>query len=535
MKKVLLFITVIFCVNSIMAQTEYQDNIDAAERGDSNAQNAIGICYYKGNGVIQDYRKAVMWYRKAAEQGNEAAQYNLGYCYETATGVEKDIKQAIFWYKKSAKVGFPQAQFNLAYFYLIGEGVSQNKSKGIELLTKAAEQNYANAQFQLAKCYENGDGVKKDLTQSAYWYNLAAQQGDIEAMVCLGSCYYLGEGVTKSIENAISWHRKAADAGDASAQACMGQYYEKGEGVKKDMEMALFWYNKAASQGYELAVKHIENLKEDDNRKNNLNRENNLRSDVDIDIPNCEKIDRDYFAVIIGNENYNHESKAIYAINDAKAFSLYANKTLGIPQEQIKYFEDATFNDLRIALNWLVKAMSISHGQGKALFYYAGHGIPDESSHMSYILPVDGIGNDSGSALALNELYDRIGSIESLKVTLIIDACFSGSKREKGMLNSARGVAIKSKQSTPKGNTIVFTAAQGDETAFTSSTKQHGLFTYYLLKKLQETNGNITYGELIDYVTKQVERESFLRNEMVQTPIVIPSKLFENNWRSIRF
>jgi TPR repeat protein len=45
------------------------------------AQNNLGNCYYRGNGVAEDYSKAVEWYRKAADQGYAAAQNNLGNCY----------------------------------------------------------------------------------------------------------------------------------------------------------------------------------------------------------------------------------------------------------------------------------------------------------------------------------------------------------------------------------------------------------------------------------------------------------------------
>ena len=35
----------------------------------------------KGQGVPQDYKEAVKWYRLSAEQGDAQAQYNLGVMY----------------------------------------------------------------------------------------------------------------------------------------------------------------------------------------------------------------------------------------------------------------------------------------------------------------------------------------------------------------------------------------------------------------------------------------------------------------------
>ena len=53
-------------------------------------------------------------------------------------------------------------------------------------------------------------------------------------------------------------------------------------------------------------------------------------------------------------------------------------------------------------------------------------------------------------------------------------------------------VANKAKQSIPTGNLVVLSAAKGVETAYSYKEKGHGLFTYFLLKKLQETQGDLT-------------------------------------------
>ena len=116
-------------------------------------------------------------------------------------------------------------------------------------------------------------------------------------------------------------------------------------------------------------------------------------------------------------------------------------------------------------------------------------------------------------------------------VTVFLDACFSGAKREDEMLLAGRGVAIKVKEEAPKGNMVVFSAATGDETAHQLKEKGHGLFTYFLLKKLQETKGQITLGELVEYVTKQVKRQSVVINNKKQTPTVIPSAAMVDKWK----
>ncbi|MFY7942911.1 MAG: tetratricopeptide repeat protein, partial [Burkholderiaceae bacterium] len=67
-----------------------------AEKGDAQSQSQLGYRYSAGEGVTQDFQKAVFWYRKAAEQGRPVAQYNLGNKYRYGEGVPKDFKQARF-------------------------------------------------------------------------------------------------------------------------------------------------------------------------------------------------------------------------------------------------------------------------------------------------------------------------------------------------------------------------------------------------------------------------------------------------------
>jgi TPR repeat protein len=74
--------------------------VKRAEAGDAKAQCDLGVFYYKGDGVTQDYKEAVKWLTKSAEQGNLIASYILGHCYYFGKGVAKDEKEAKKWWKK---------------------------------------------------------------------------------------------------------------------------------------------------------------------------------------------------------------------------------------------------------------------------------------------------------------------------------------------------------------------------------------------------------------------------------------------------
>jgi uncharacterized protein len=80
-----------------------------ASLGDAAAQFNIGVMYYEGQGVQQDYNQAAAWYRKAAGQGHAKAQFNLGVIYKKGQGVPQDYAQAYMWVNLGAAKGFEDA------------------------------------------------------------------------------------------------------------------------------------------------------------------------------------------------------------------------------------------------------------------------------------------------------------------------------------------------------------------------------------------------------------------------------------------
>lgn len=254
-----------------------------------------------------------------------------------------------------------------------------------------------------------------------------------------------------------------------------------------------------------------------------------ITSDVDRDIPQTNAQNQNTFVIIIANETYQQVASVPFALNDGAVFRKYCEQTLGIPAKNIREQSNATGNQIKAQVNWLRQVVQ-AFSSPKIIFYYAGHGIPDENSKTAYLLPVDGITSDLSTCYKLDDLYSTLGSMPASRIMVFMDACFSGSKREEGMLASARGVALKTKSGVPQGNMVVFSAAQGDETAYPYAGKQHGMFTYYLLKKLQESKGDISLQDLGKYVIEHVRQQSVLENNKTQTPCVTPSSAVTSEW-----
>ena len=542
----------------------------SAEQGYSIAQECLGYCYFCGRGVAKDYFEAVKWYKKAAEQGNSRAQYFLGSCYANGKGVKNDYNLAIEWYQKAAAKNNLDAMRAIGILYENGLGVTQDFQIAKEWYQKAADKGDIGSQTYLAHIYY----LNEDYKMAMEWYQKAASCGNIYAMNSIGNFYEDGLGVTRDFQKAKEWYQKAADKGNASAQISLAKIYHYGYGVETDYKMAMEWYQKAASQGDLYAMVVIGSMYEDGlgvtqdyhiakewyqkaNNKNpkyfkakeslaNLekkiaeqsNNKNNIKVGIDIvdtGIPVISRVNNNTFAIIIANEDYQTETKVEYAKNDGEVFKNYCHKTLGLPEKNVHFVANATRNNIIGELFWLSQVCKAFKGEVSVIFYYAGHGLPDEDSGSAYLLPVDGNSQILPTCYSINELYETLGKLPAKKVTVLMDACFSGAKRNGGMLASARGVAIKAKASEPKGSMIVLSAAQGNETAYKYEEAKHGLFTYFLLKKLKDSNGNVTMGELSNYITEQVKRYSIVENGKSQTPTVQTSNNLRSTWESLKF
>lgn len=258
-------------------------------------------------------------------------------------------------------------------------------------------------------------------------------------------------------------------------------------------------------------------------------------SDVDKNIPkvtNREAANK--FAFIIANENY-PDAPVPFALNDGRIFAEYCNKSLNIPLSNIYVTEDATYANLIAAIDKIKNLSEVFEDDASIIFYYAGHGVPSEQENSAYLFPIDGnINNIKSTSYSMESLYAELAKLSFKESIVFIDACFSGTNRDNETIIPGRGISIKVKEEKPIGNVIAFSASQGNETAHQLTDKTHGMFTYFILKAIQENKGDISLGELTDYVIKNVRRQSVVINSKKQTPTVLPSNNILENWREIR-
>jgi TPR repeat protein len=140
---------------SVLAESaekgEFNETQRLALEGDSSAQFDLGLMYYKGQGVGQDYAQALKWFKMAAEHGIPEAQFNLGIMYSNEEASWHSFAEAIKWFQKAAKQNYTKAQYNIGVMYILGEGVQPNNIKAYAWLSLAYDNGEQRAKNVLLK------------------------------------------------------------------------------------------------------------------------------------------------------------------------------------------------------------------------------------------------------------------------------------------------------------------------------------------------------------------------------------------------
>ena len=148
-----------------------------------------GLNFYdKGN-----YADALQSWKAASKVGSREADFLLGFLYD---GILQDDKEALFFFKKAALSGHIQAQINVGLKYERGEGTDIDKEKALYWYSQAALNQNDIAQFRLASLLQE-DFSK--LQESHFWFSKSARLGNAEAHLALATNFILGRGVEKDL------------------------------------------------------------------------------------------------------------------------------------------------------------------------------------------------------------------------------------------------------------------------------------------------------------------------------------------------
>jgi len=515
-KTLLILFFIVLSLDTTYGQIYKDMLISRAKSGDVNSQKYLAKAYYEGNGTYQkNYFESFKWIKKAAEQGDAEALFMLYNYYDNGIGCEKEFRLDLLI--ESANQHYPKALAEAGFFLsqMIGK-----EDEGHNLLLEAYSLGIKSVLPLIAANYVR----KNDFASAINYFTKGTVEcidfAQANAYRGLSYMYSQGLGVPHNIKKAHEFINKAIEIYPSEA----GFYEDKGilyltEG---NMVEATKMWNKTVTTSLAYAQESTSELARAMNQS------------VDYGIPTSNKQQPNTYAIVIANENYKRVPNVPFAHNDGDVFREYLISSFGIPEDNIEYLKDASLNDIKYALSNLSQRCEAFKNQISVIVYYSGHGVPDEKTTEAFLLPTDGFGTDPSSGLNLDDFYSSLSEMHAKSIIVLLDACFSGAKRDGGMLMATRGITIKPKMQVPDGKLIVLSATSNDETAFPIEQQKHGLFTYTLLRKIQESGGDITWGELTDYVIETVKNRSIDINGKLQTPTVSVSSSMKDSWRNIK-
>lgn len=240
-------------------------------------------------------------------------------------------------------------------------------------------------------------------------------------------------------------------------------------------------------------------------------------------LPRTVYVNRDAVAVIVGNRQYQGRDgvpNVDFAHNDAESMYRYVTQTLGYRDGNVIFIKDATQADLVRTFgnrdnphgklyDW------VRAGQSDVFVYYSGHGAPGLSSGKGYLLPVDADPmRVELNGYSLDTLYSNLDKLPARSVTVLLDACFSGSSSSGSIVKNASSIVLKPVITGASiRNGSVVTASAASEVASWDQVHRLGLLTRHFLEGVSgkadqglfgDSDGRVTLAELKAYLESEV-------------------------------
>ena len=218
--------------------------------------------------------------------------------------------------------------------------------------------------------------------------------------------------------------------------------------------------------------------------------------------------DEKYYALIIGNNNYEKLEDLDNAVNDAKDLEKVLKEKYG--------FETTLMIDKKSdeTLDEIIKFTQNRDKNDNILIYYAGHGELIKKQKRGYWLPTDAGSSQDSKWLSNNNIKDLIASSDAKHILLVVDSCFSGSlMRGSGENKSVEKLTKTSIERLQKKKTrLVMTSGGNEQVADGIGNSKNSVFAEPLIKALKDNNSVIRSIELFQTV------QSYVINNAEQTP-----------------
>ncbi|MBX2880026.1 MAG: caspase family protein [Granulosicoccus sp.] len=493
-----------------------------ARRGDPIAQTYVGEIYENGMGTKESLKIAALWYEKASKQGFARAMINLGYLYEVGLGVKKDWTKALNLYREAS--GFTEG--NLEFISSLDlEKREQAKMKAIHDQDRISMLQ-SQLKFSTEKLLQTERNKPTIQTPSSIadtgepepvsnTPDISIQSNDTsdsdrrERKADSKPAHIEQKTVVDIIDPPLKLHqnetylltpegRKVDILGKVSPTSSIYAFRINGEDVPYT-KSGLFRFKQ---NNFDTdAIKFLAIRDDGDVVRHSYRLFQSTGTVTDISSPTVPESVRapplpsheglnlgNYYALIIGNENYQN----IGEVRTARADANLLNKTL---KEKYGFNTRLLINATQIQLlSALDELRSSLTDNDNLIIYYAGHGKID-SQGRGYWLPVDADEDDTNSWISNEEAGRLVDSLSAKHILIIADSCFTGTLTRSSIvrplptLNASLKKQWLSAVSRSKVRTVL-SSGTISPVAASEDKPDNSLFSRYLVESLNE-NDNI--------------------------------------------
>ncbi|MEA1867370.1 MAG: caspase family protein [Thermodesulfobacteriota bacterium] len=524
-------------------QTALKVWLEAAERGDPEAQTYVGDIYAKGLGVAPDYSKAAKWYQKAAEQGYKRAQTSLGYLYEAGLGVKQDLLKALEWYRKAAGdalvLGENRAMMRELQTlkqeieHLTQESGELRKEleksqQEVERTRRQLEKRQNDAQDELHKLKAERESLERQKNQAEAVHDYA-ELNRLKAVLAesddqikhqrgeIGRLNNEADRLRDEIQRLQDKMRRVAEAapvikvleppligkpegtptfktraaaerfvvGGVIAPAGLREFTVNDVSYKDRVDSDGLFRVPVSVQDTDLLVK-IEAI---DSKKRKATAQFRLTPEISVPVVPKDVEYGDYYALIIANQDYLNLPDLVTPFRDAEKVAEVLETKYGFRTKTIRNTNyDELFTEL---LNFLVTNRKETDN---ILIYYAGHGTIDKevSPPRGFWLGIDALHDKMTRWLANINITDPMQKSQAKHVLIVSDSCYSAGLVTRGDVGPQTR-STDYKEVAEKHARLVLTSG-GLEPVLDSIGGEHSVFARVFVEIL-ENNDAILKGQ----------------------------------------
>jgi len=209
-----------------------------------------------------------------------------------------------------------------------------------------------------------------------------------------------------------------------------------------------------------------------------------------------------YFALIIGNDNYQFYPRLSTAVSDARAIEEVLRDRYHFSTQLLL---DANYAQILDALSGMQRKLGPADN---LLIYYAGHGELEQVNDRSYWIPVEAKPGERAFRISNQEITDIINVIPAKHVMVIADSCYSGQMATSVVASVQGGKAAPQrpefyeKLSRIRSRTVL--SSGGLAPVLDVGGGQHSVFAKQLLAILQSNSRILEGPELYLQVSRRV-------------------------------